>query len=69
MVAMKRGGQPGNENAVTRGRDTKTEREARRARIAALNAEERRRSAPWNANGPQIDYSAIIESLRALKQR
>ena len=64
MLKRKRGGQPGNQNAVTHGRYIVP---VRAARLAA--EEKQRRSAEWMRTIPQTDYSAIIDGLRVLKQR
>jgi len=65
MLNRKRGGQPGNQNAVTHGRHSVP---VRAARLAA-SAEQQRRSDEWCRSQPQIDYGKIIDGLRVLKQR
>jgi uncharacterized protein YjcR len=60
MVRRKRGGQPGNRNAVTHGRYaalTPAELEAA--------AEEDRRHREWMNAAPKTDYGAICEAIKA----
>jgi hypothetical protein len=61
----KRGGQPGNENAVTHGRHSRR----RRAEREAEAAERRRREAEWAASVPPTDYGAICDAMAAEKAR
>jgi uncharacterized protein YjcR len=65
MPRRKRGGQPGNQNAVKHGRFSAP---VRAARLAAW-AEQQRRSDEWMKTMPQTDYGAIVDGLRVLKQR
>ena len=65
MLVKKRGAQPGNQNAVKHGRHSAT---VRAARLAA-SREQQRRSDEWRRAQPQIDYGAIVDNLRALKQQ
>jgi hypothetical protein len=65
MPNRKRGGQPGNRNAVKDGRHSAP---VRAARLAAYE-EQQRRSNEWMKKMPAIDYGAIIDGLRVLKQR
>ena len=65
MVLKKRGGQPANQNAVTHGRYSAP---VRAVRLAAWE-EQQRRSAEWMKRMPQMDHAAIVDGLRALKQR
>jgi hypothetical protein len=78
LTNRKRGGQPGNKNAVgnkgpvTHGHYTRWAREARWARWQALQAEwkeQQRRSDEWIKSQPgyKIDYDAICEELRILQ--
>jgi len=57
--ARKRGGQPGNSNAVTHGRYSAP----RRAEQLAAAKERWRRSQEWQATIPQTDYGAICDSI------
>jgi len=65
MLNRKRGGQPGNRNATKHGCHSAP---VRAARLAAWK-EQQRRSDEWMKTIPQTDYGAIIDQLRALKQR
>jgi uncharacterized protein YjcR len=65
MFRRRRGGQPGNQNAVIHG---KFSAPVRAARLAAWE-EQRRRSDEWMKTIPQTGYAAIVDGLRALKQR
>lgn len=67
MLARKRGGQPGNSNAVKHGRFTAAARAARLERIASLNAQRRASEAAWAAQALQVDYGQIIDQLRKLR--
>jgi hypothetical protein len=64
MSKRKRGGQPGNRNALKHGRFSAPLRAARR--IAILEAAELRRprEQEWAARMPVIDYDAICEEIR-----
>jgi hypothetical protein len=55
-----RGGQPGNQNAVTHGRFSAPVRAARRA-AAEQRAEQGRR---WMKTMPKTDYGAICDAIR-----
>ncbi|SIO51210.1 hypothetical protein SAMN05443247_06904 [Bradyrhizobium erythrophlei] len=60
MVRRKKGGQPGNRNAVTHGRyaaPTPAEREAA--------AEKDRREREWLNAAPKTDYGAICDAIKA----
>ena len=59
-MLRKKGGQPGNQNAVTHGRHSAPRRAARRA-AAEARAEQSRQ---WEAAIPKIDYGAICEAIR-----
>ncbi len=65
MPNRKRGGQPGNQNAVKHGRHSAP---VRAARLAA-GEEQQRRSEEWMKTIPQTDYGAIVDDLRAARQR
>ena len=65
MPNRKRGGQPGNGNAIKHGRFSAS---VRAARLAAWE-EQQRRSDEWMKRIPETDYGAIVDNLRALKQR
>jgi hypothetical protein len=64
MHSRKRGGQPGNLNAVTHGRFSAPVRAARQAAWK----EQQRRSDEWCRSQPPIDYDAIVEGLHALRR-
>jgi uncharacterized protein YjcR len=64
MPSRKRGGQPGNQNAVTHGRFSAPVRAARQAAWK----EQQRRSDEWSKTIPKTDYAAIVEGLRALRR-
>ncbi len=65
MLKRKRGGQPGNLNAVKHGRQSAPVRSAREAAWK----EQQRRSEEWMKTIPPTDYGAIVEEIRALKER
>jgi len=65
MPNRKRGGQPGNGNAIKHGRFSAS---VRAARLAAWE-EQQRRSDEWMKRIPETDYAAIVDGLRVLKQR
>lgn len=67
MPERKRGGQPGNANAMKHGRYSVPKRAERRAISLARHQEEQRQHATWMATMPATDYSAITDRLRALK--
>ena len=69
MPKLKRGGQPGNQNAVRHGRNSASVRAARRAAALALYEENKRRSAEWVKLCPPTDYAAIVDRLRELRRR
>ena len=69
MPKLKRGGQPGNQNAVTHGRHSAPVRAARRAAVIALNEESQRKSDEWAQMCPSINYDAICDGLRELQRR
>ena len=64
MSGKKRGGQPGNENAVTHGRHSRRQREERRVAWEQRMARERE----WASKAPQTDYSAICRGLLTAKE-
>jgi hypothetical protein len=77
LTKRKRGGQPGNknavgnQNAVNHGRYTAAARAAREARWAVWRAEwqeRERRSALWIAAQPKTDYGRIIDELKRLRR-
>ena len=59
MIGRKRGGQPGNQNAVTHGRHSAPVRAARLAAALALYEESKRKSDEWRKLCPPTDYGAI----------
>ena len=61
----KRGGQPGNENAVTHGRHSRR----RRAEREAESAERQREHQEWLATIPPTDYGAICDAIALDKAR
>jgi hypothetical protein len=66
-MQRKRGGQPGNQNALKHGRRSKILKRARRqARQAAWEAEQER-SRAWAAACPATDYGAIADALKRLR--
>jgi hypothetical protein len=69
MPERKRGGQPGNQNALKHGRHSAPVRAARLVAVLALNEESRRKSAEWIKTIPATDYRAICDGLRALRQK
>jgi hypothetical protein len=67
MLQRKRGGQPGNTNAVTHGRNSAATRAARAAEFEARRAKERQY---WIDNPPpKTDYAAICAGLRVLRDK
>ena len=60
----KRGGQPGNENAMKHGRYSVRKRAERRAMREARDREERQRHAEWLMTIPPTDYDAICDAIR-----
>ena len=60
MPVKKRGGQPGNQNAVTHGRYSAP---VRAARLAAFT-EKQRLATDWAKSIPPTDYGAIIFTVR-----
>ena len=65
----KRGGQPGNENALKHGRYSPRRRAERRARHVAEFEEKQRKAAAWMASMPITDYGAICDAIAADKAR
>jgi hypothetical protein len=63
MSDRKRGGQPGNENAMKHGRFSVRKRAERRAIRQAGDAERERRHAEWMATIPKTDYGAICARI------
>jgi hypothetical protein len=61
MQGRKRGGQPGNQNAVTHGRHSA----AGRAERKAAADERQRRSDEWTRSAPRTDYGAICDTIAA----
>jgi len=68
MPKRTRGGQPGNQNAVTHGRNSAVVRAGRRAPTLALMEESKRKADEWTRSRPRIDYDAIVDGLRALRR-
>jgi uncharacterized protein YjcR len=69
MTGRKRGGQPGNQNAVTHGRHSASFRAAKRSAAQAMYEETRRKSEEWLRSCPQTDYGAIVDRLRDLMRQ
>jgi hypothetical protein len=69
MLKRIRGGQPGNQNAVTHGLFSAPVRAARRAALQALHEESRRKSEEWASLCPPTDYGAIVDRLRELRRQ
>jgi uncharacterized protein YjcR len=63
-MPMKRGGQPGNTNAVKHGRFSKATREAHPQAVAAREA----RSREWMAAAPKVDYGRVLDELARLQR-
>lgn len=61
MDGRKRGGQPGNQNAVTHGRHSVP----RRAERKAAADERQRRSDEWARSAPPTDYRGICDAIAA----
>jgi hypothetical protein len=60
-MLKRRGGQPGNQNAVTHGRFSEPVRAARRA-----SAEQRQKQhQEWGKTLPKTDYLAICDAIKA----
>jgi hypothetical protein len=60
MHPRKKGGQPGNQNAVTHGRHSAPQRACR----AAAAVERERQHREWMATIPKADYGAICHVIR-----
>jgi hypothetical protein len=60
----KRGGQPGNRNALKHGRHSAPLRAARRAAVLAADEERRISSQRWAEQMPSTDYAAICQAIR-----
>ena len=67
MPKRKRGGQPGNQNALKHGRHSAPVRDARRAAVLALYEESKRKSDKWIRSRPPTDYRAIVDHLRVIE--
>jgi hypothetical protein len=67
MSNGKRGGQPGNRNAIKHGRFSVPLRAARRAASRAAWEAKERQSQAWMSAVPRTDYAAICDGLRALR--
>jgi hypothetical protein len=65
MLGRKKGGQPGNQNAVTHGRHSAPRRAERRA----AEEERQRKHGEWMATIPATDYGAIVDRLRRPKEQ
>ena len=61
LFLRRRGGQPGNQNAVTHGRFSTPTRAARKA----AREESDRQHAEWMKTIPKTDYGAICEAIKA----
>jgi hypothetical protein len=68
MSNGKKGGQPGNQNAMKHGRYSLPKRAARRAIYAAREQERREKHAEWVKTVPQTDYAAICAQIAASKR-
>jgi hypothetical protein len=68
MIARKRGGQRGNQNAVKHGRFSAAGRAARRKAMLAMYEESRRKSDEWLKSCPHTDYGVIVDRLKELKR-
>jgi uncharacterized protein YjcR len=67
-MPRKRGGQPGNQNAVTHGRYSKPLHAARLAAVQAEWRERERRRSEWLKTVPETDYNSIVDALVALRR-
>jgi hypothetical protein len=67
MPERKRGGQPGNHNAMKHGRYSAPLRAARLAAVRAAWKEKQRLSDEWIKTVAKTDYAAICERARAEK--
>lgn len=65
MQGRKRGGQPGNQNAVTHGRHSVVQRST----SDAMRAEDARRHAEWLKTMPSTDYAAICKAIEGCRPR
>ena len=68
MPERKRGGQPGNQNAIKHGRYSVPLRAARLAAVRAAWREKQRLSDEWIKTVPKTDYAAICGGLGALRR-
>lgn len=69
MQGRKRGGQPGNQNAVRHGRHSVVQRMHQRRALDAMRAEETRRHADWLKTVPSTDYAAICAAIAGCRPR
>ena len=67
-MVRKRGGQPGNKNALRHGRYSVPLRAARLAALQAAVKEREQQRLAWIATVPQTDFGAIVDGLRALRR-
>jgi hypothetical protein len=67
-MLRKRGGQPGNRNAVTHGRYSKPLRAARLAALQTTMKEREQRKDAWIKMVPVTDYDGIVDELRAIRR-
>ena len=65
MQGRKRGGQPGNVNALKHGQRSKRFIGERRAAHLAETAERRARERAWADAAPKTDYGAICAAIQA----
>jgi hypothetical protein len=65
MQQRKKGGQPGNQNAVTHGRHSETRRAERRAAAEERAAQDRE----WLLAMPKTDYGRICDAIVSEKTR
>lgn len=69
LCLRKRGGQPGNDNALRHGRYSFRKRAERRAKVLAKAEIRRRQEAERAASVPPTDYGAICDAIGAEKAR
>ena len=69
MLERKRGGQPGNKNAIKHGRYSVPLRAARLAAVRAAWKEKQRLSDEWIKTVPKTDYAAIALAGKLARRR
>jgi len=65
MQGRKKGGQPGNVNALKHGQRSKRFMAIRRAECDAALEEDRAKSQAWADAAPKTDYAAICDAIRS----